>query len=293
MATISQIIIRLIASIFSGIGLACIIFDYLKIPTNKTYKARANIINAGKGESNLNLWFESLAKFISKHLRINDFKKQELKVDLRTAQLDISPEMFIANAIVKSLMFAVLAIPFFFIAPIVGILVLGASVILFFLSSNIKGRIEEKRKNIEADLPRLVATIQKKLSYDRSIMAILNDFLPVACPDFKREIEITIADINSGNEEAAITRLEARVGSPLMSDVCRGFITMIHGDVAEVYWSSLGIKFSDLRRQRLKDKALKIPKKANKLSIAILVAFIATFFVVIISQIMGSMNVFF
>lgn len=294
MSKILEILIKIIGSIFVTYGSFMVISDVLKLPTSKTLKARANVLNGSAEEtSSINLALENFAKFLAKIIPMDEFKKQELAVDLRTAQLDISPEMFRANAMVKASIFVIASIPFFFVFPIMGVLVLILSVVLYMSSANIKGRIAEKRESIESDLPRLVATIQKKLSYDRSIMAILTDFLPVASPELRRELEITIADINSGNEEAAITRLEARVGSSMMSDVCRGFITMIHGDIAEVYWSSLAIKFSDLRRQKMKDKALKLPKKANRISMFLLFAFIATFFVVIISQIMGSTDVFF
>ena len=98
------------------------------------------------------------------------------------------------------------------------------------------------------------------MSYNRSILDILKDFTKSAGPELKYELEITIADIHSGNEESAITRLEARVGSPMMSDVCRGFVTLIHGDSAASYWSGLAMKFSDVQRQRLKIEAKKIPK---------------------------------
>ena len=36
--------------------------------------------------------------------------------------------------------------------------------------------------------------------------------------EMKHELDITVADMKSGNYEAAITRLEARVGSAMMND---------------------------------------------------------------------------
>ena len=157
----------------------------------------------------------------------------------------------------------------------------------------VKVRIGSKRSRIEADLPRLVATIDKKIDYQRDILNILTEFSKYARPEMRHELDITIADMHSGNEEAAITRLESRVGSPMMSDVCRGFFTMIHGDVAKNYWTSLAIKFAEIQRQRLKSEAAKVPRKVRRLSMCLLVCFMLIYVVVIAAQIMSSVGVMF
>ena len=78
---------------------------------------------------------------------------------------------------------------------------------------------------------------------------MFESYAPNAGPKLKHELEITAADIRSGNQEVAITRLEARVGSPLMSDVCRGLISLSRGDVNTVFIiaqiaGSMGMLFS-------------------------------------------------
>ena len=128
---------------------------------------------------------------------------------------------------------------------------------------------------------------------ERSLLSILTEYSRNAGPELKHELDITIADMNSGNQEAAITRLEARVGSSMMSDVCRGFIGMIRGDSAPIYWSNLAMKFSDIHRQRLRLEAQKIPRKVKKLSMSLLFCFMLIYVVVIIAQIMGSVGVLF
>ena len=99
--------------------------------------------------------------------------------------------------------------------------------------------------------------------------------------------------MRSGNEEIAITRLEARVGSPLMSDVCRGLISLSRGDVNAAYWNSLAMKFSDIQRQQLRLQAEKIPKKVKKLSMCLLICFMIMYVVVILAQIVNSVGVLF
>ena len=208
--------------------------------------------------------------------------------------VDTASDMRVANALVKAMLVAVFAIPVLFIFPILAPVILFLAFILYKINiRSVRVRIGNKRERIEADLPRLVATIEKKLDRDRSILDILTDFARNARPELKHELDITIADIHSGNEESAITRLESRVGSPMMSDVCRGVVTLINGDVAANYWKNLSMKFADINRQRLRAEAQKAPRKVKRLSMCLLVCFMLIYVVVIVAQIMASVGVMF
>lgn len=279
------------------IGLACYYFlaDAFKVPYIRTSKAVNNLAKLQREKtSSIDIWLGNLASSLAKILPMNDFKKQELEADLRTAQMNISPEMYRANAIVKSLIIGIFAIPMLFIFPIISPVVLVLAFVLYRINmKKVTLRIKAKRLKIENDLPRLVGTIQKTVERDRSIVNILQDFYPHANKGLKHELGITIADMRSGNEEAAVTRLEARVGSPMMSDVCRGFISLIHGDTAPVYWNGLAMKFSDIGRQRLRLEAEKAPRKVKRLSMCLLVCFMLIYVVVIVAQIMNSVGVMF
>ena len=109
----------------------------------------------------------------------------------------------------------------------------------------------------------------------------------------KHELEITVADMKSGNYEGAITRLEARVGSSQMSDVCRGLIGILRGDDTEMYWATLAVKFNDIQRQQLRLQAQKVPKKVKRLSMCLLFCFMLIYIVLILAQIMSSIGVLF
>ena len=288
-------ILKICVGIACGVGLYFILADAFHLPTIKTSRAIGNVAKKqNENISAIDVWLGNFASFIAKKMRLNEYKRQELITDLRTAQMDITPEMYIANAIVKSLLGAILSIPVFFIFPFLGVLVLGVSIALFWINTrSVKNRVEIHRRKIENDLPRLTSTIEKKLTHERGILGILESFIPSAGPELREELEITVADMRSGNEEAAVTRLEARVGSPMMSDVCRGFITMIHGDKAEIYWASLGQKFSEIQRNRLRAEASKIPGRVRRLSMMLLISFILIYVVVIVMQIIDSMGMMF
>lgn len=286
---------KIIVGILGGIACYFILADLLRVPYMRTSKAIRNLAKLqNEKTSGLDIWLGNFASSIAKRMKMNEYKKQELEVDLKTAQMRISPEMFTANAIVKSLIIGVLAIPMFFIFPIFSPVILVLAFIMYRIYMKSVGmKIKDKRAKIENDLPRLVATIEKTLKRDRSITNILREFSKNAGPELKYELDIVLADIQSGNEEAAITRLEARVGSTMMTDVCRGLIMLVHGDAAEIYWASLVMKFSEHQRTMLKTEAEKIPRKVRRLSICLLLCFMLIYIVVILSQIMSSFGVMF
>lgn len=104
---------------------------------------------------------------------------------------------------------------------------------------------------------------------------------------------IVINDYGSLPHESALTRLEARVGSSMLSDVVRGLISLLRGDETAAYWSALSIKFADYQRQMLKVKAQRVPGKIKRLSMVLLLCFTAFYLVVIIVEVLHNLGVMF
>ena len=288
-------IMKICIGVLAGIGLFMILADRFRIPYMRTSKAVNNLAKQQKEKtSSIDVWLSSFASFIARKLRLNEYKKGQLESDLRTAQLDITPEMFMANAIVKSLIIGVFAIPVLFIFPILSPVIIFLAFILYRMNmKGISNRIKKKRARIEYELPRFVFKIEKSLMHSKDVIEMIESFAKNAGPELKHELDITAADMHSGNTEVAITRLEARVGSPLMSDVCRGLISINRGDVNTAYWNSLSMKFADFQRQHLKLEAEKIPKKVKRLSMCLLFCFMLIYVVVILVQIVSSIGVLF
>ena len=155
-------ITKILIGIFIGIGLFMILADYFRIPYMRTSKAVSNLAKQQKDKtSSIDVWLSSFASFIARHLNLNEYKKQQLEMDLRTAQMNISSEMFMANAIVKSLIIAVFAIPVLFIFPILSPIILILSFIMYRMNlKSVANRIKKKRTAIEYELPRLVFKIE-------------------------------------------------------------------------------------------------------------------------------------
>ena len=278
-----------------GVGLFFILADVYAIPYYKTSKAVESLSKLQKEKtSGLDLWLGGIAGWLADRLPMDPFKRSQLEADLRTAQMDVTPEMFRANAIVKAMLVGIMAIPMAFIFPLLCPVVLFLAVFLYNMEiKSVSKRIQGKRAKIEYELPRLVFNIEKTLKHNRDVLYMLESYSKTAGPEMKHELDITAADMRSGNYEATITRMESRVGSSMMSDVCRGLIGVLRGDDTEMYWASLAIKFSDAQRQQLRIQAQQVPRKVKRLSMCLLVCFMLIYVVVILAQIVNSLGVLF
>ena len=184
-----------------------------------------------------------------------------------------------------------MTIPVAFIFPIVSPIILVLAVLIYLKSAKgVADKIKEKRKKIEYELPRFVSYIEKTLRHNRDILSIIDGYMKTAGNEIRDELEITAADMRSGNYEAALTRLESRVGSSMLSDVTRGLIGVLRGDETDAYWTNLAMKFADYQRTILKAEAAKVPAKVKRLSMCMLICFMLMYLLVIGMQIVTSLG---
>ena len=273
-------------------GIFLILCDLYRIPFLRTSVAHDRLAQRQiEKTSNLDIWLKGLAVWISKRIRLSEYRKIQLQSDLTSAGIRLSPEMHIANALVQSLLVALTAVPLYFILPVLSPVMLLAAVYLYIRASKgVAEKIREKRRKIEYELPRFVSHIDKTLKHNRDVLNIIDTYKANAGEEMAQELEITAADMRSGNYEAALTRLESRVGSSMLSDTTRGLIGVLRGDETDAYWANLALKFADYQRQLLKAEAQKVPNRVKRLSMCLLGCFLAMYLVVIIIQIIVSLG---
>lgn len=290
-----MIFLQFLIGVFAAVGIGFILADVWKVPSIKASKAANNLGKKGnKKVSIISIYLKEFSAKLAGKLKLNEYKRAQLEADLKTAGMDVTPEEYTADAIVKAAAFGLLAIPAFFIVKVIGLLILAIAVFIYIRESKaVSKRIKAKRERIEYELPRLVNAIEKTLKHSRDVIYVLESYKDTAGEELKTELEITIADMRSGNIEVALTRLESRIGSTMMSDVTRGLISVIRGDETDVYWASLSMKFSDYQRQQLKGQANAVPRKVKKLSMALLFCFILIYVAVIGQVLMTSMTTLF
>lgn len=279
-------------AVFAATGIGFLLAERLKLPSRAASRAMHSMGRNRKDKPNpLTLLMRELSGRLAGKLRLNDYRRAQLEADLRTGDMMQTPEQFVAENIVRAGTVAVLAVPVAFVSKFFSVLLLVAAVLLYRLGSmTLRKKIGARRARIELELPRFVANIEKTLPHSRDVLAMLESYRTGAGEEFGRELDITVADMRSGNDEAALTRLEARVGSSALSDVVRGLIGILHGEDNGVYWANLSLKFSEAGRQNLREQAGKVPKRVRRLSLVLLGCFFLIYVVVIGEVLLNSLG---
>ena len=279
-------------AILFSCGIGFLLAERLKFPSRAASRAMHSMGRSRKDKPNpLTLLMRELSERLAGKLRLNDYRRAQLEADLRTGDMTQTPEQFVAENIVRAGTVAVLAVPVAFLSKFLALLLLVVAILLYRLGSmTLRKKIGARRARIELELPRFVANIEKTLPHSRDVLAMLESYRVGAGEEFGRELDITVADMRSGNDEAALTRLEARVGSSALSDVVRGLIGILHGEDNSVYWANLSLKFSEAGRQNLREQAGKIPKRVRRLSLVLLGCFFLIYIVVIGEVLLNSLG---
>ncbi|AGA68840.1 hypothetical protein Desdi_1330 [Desulfitobacterium dichloroeliminans LMG P-21439] len=281
-----------LAGILLATGLFFVLSDILKLPTMKTAKA---MLGAGKGSKKaaktIEAWIMSGAVRLSKHIRMDEYKHSRMENILKAAGYSMTPEVYTAYAITKAGAILLGVIPCLILLPLVTpILVILAILTYFKEIRKADERLKAKRDQIESELPRFVATVEQTLKSSRDVLAMLENYKKNAGPAFVRELDVLTADMRSSSYEAALTRSEARLNSPMLSDVVRGLIGVLRGDDSAVYFQMLAHDFKALELQRLKGQAQKIPPKIRVFSFVMLMCFLLTYMAIIAVQILTSLG---
>ncbi len=287
-----MIALLFLVGISLSIGMYMLFANALKIPYLSTSKA---VMNTGRNDKKISKTIDAfmidIAGKLSKLILIDKYKRNRLANTLKSAGVKMTPETFTAYAFVKSFTICLLIIPYAYIFPLViPFIVILAVAVYFKETGKADEAMREKRKAIEQELPRFVATVEQELKTSRDILAIMENFKKHAGTHFSYELDVTCADMRSSSYEAALTRFEARIGSSQLSDVVRGLISVIRGDDSAVYFKMLAHDFKLIELQRLKAEAQKIPPKIRVFSFGMLMIFLLTYLVVMGMQILDSLG---
>lgn len=228
---------------------------------------------------------------IARFLPMDEYKKRKLAATLRSAEIPMTPELYLAQVYVKAGLIFLCIIPCLLTVPLLFPVFLVFGIGTFFSESGkAEKMVKKRREEIEFELPRFVATITQELMASRDILSMLETYQKNAGPALRNELVITTADMRTGNYEAALTRMEARVSSAMLSDVVRGLIGCIRGDDGVTFFRMLSHDMKQLEVQRLKRLAMERPPKIRRYSFLLLICMLLIYMGVMGYQILGTMS---
>ena len=289
-------LLALIACVLLGIAAYNLSCAFIDSPTGKTSKMMllSRKQQGVKTDKLLDVYITRIATFFERFIKLDKLKRSKLQNTLAIAGVEASPEVYTLKAYITAALVALCAIPVFFIQPLFAMVVIGLAVTLWFSTYYAAFDFVKKRKKIiEAEIPRFALTIAQNLENDRDVLKILTSYRRVAGKEFGQELDQTIADMKTGNYENALIHFEGRVGSALLSDVVRGLIGTMRGDDQRMYFKMICFDMRQIEQNNLKKEAAKRPKKIQKYSMMMLICIILIYVVVLCTEVIGSLGVFF
>lgn len=284
--------LQIVFIIFLTIGIYCLSAQVLRIPTLSA--SRAFILSnkaERKKEKKLDAWLDDAAIRVSHYIRLDEYRLARMEAQMKAAGIEKTPQVFMANAVVRAAAVFLLIIPAILIFPLASPVILILSILTYFkYMQSADEKVRERRDELESELPRFAATLAQHLKNSRDILTMLEQYKKSAGTVLSEELDYTIADMRSGGYEAALTRMEARINSPQLSDIVRGLIAVIRGDNGELYFQMLTHDFKAMELQRLKTKAQKIPPKIRVYSFLMLMCFLITYLAIILYEVVVSLG---
>lgn len=266
-------------------GIYYILLSLFKIPK---YSSEVNkivsIFKKKKHNSTGDVYSPTTHK-IAERLNLPSYLKIRLQEKLQIAEINSTPELYIANLINKSftyILFAIIFIPF---QKMLSIIFAFSAVLSIFKGYNsINDEIKIKTEKIEKEIPKFLDFMTNSFKFNKNVKQALESYEKIAGEYLKNNISITIADMATGNNVNALKRLDARINSYNFSKVIRAIIQVVKGDENTQYLVNLYRESANAEYERLKLEANKKLDKVSMYSKVLLICLIT-----IIFSIMGLM----
>ena len=138
------------------------------------YAIRSYYASKAKKVKTKDVLIHDFTHFVSRFIRIDTYKRESMQEKFKIAGISLTPEQFIAKALLRPFLFGALTIILLWIFPLASIIT-GAFAILLYLKEfeEIELQIAKKRKAIELELNRFVAQISKYIEHNKDVLTIL------------------------------------------------------------------------------------------------------------------------
>lgn len=288
-------LMALLAVCLFGTALYYLTCAFADVPTRKTSRMMLMAQRQGKRRENIfDVYAAKVSSKIAPYVRLDKMKRASLERTLKIAGNSLTPECYVAKAWVIAGTVALCAVPMAFLIPLMVPVLIGLAVALWFSTYYMAfDYVKKRRKRMEKEIPRFALSIGQSLENDRDVLKILTSYRRIAGKEFGVELDQTVADMKTGNYEQALLHLEARVDSPLLSDVTRGLIGVLRGDDQRMYFQMITFDMRQIEQNDLKKEAAKRPRLIQRYSMMMLLCIIMIYMVVLCVEVFDSLGVFF
>lgn len=217
-----MILLYCIPGLLLAFGLFRIAQAALFLTSGRTIRAIRDIHGKRGMAERLQSALLPLTRLISRIFPMSEYRNKRLGADFARLHMAQRPEDFVAAAKARSLLLALIGALFIPLGvPLLALLTAVAALLAYFQAmQNIRKRVEAQNREIEAELPRLVETMNYTLQDNRDMLAFFEKYRCVAGKALGAELDRLITDMQIGNHETALRRIDARLGLPSFSALC-------------------------------------------------------------------------
>jgi ABC-type multidrug transport system fused ATPase/permease subunit len=284
------LLLYVLSAVLLSVGLFRLAQAALAFPSGKSIHAIQNI----HGKRSLTQRFQSallpVAKLISKLFPMSEYKRKRLEADFARLHISEKPEDLVSKAKARALLLALIGLLFIPLGiPWLALLTAVASVLAYFRSmQTVRKKVEAQNHEIEAELPRMVETLIYKLQDNRDLLAFFEKYRKVAGKALGSELDRLILDMKTGNQEAALRGMDARLGLPSFAALC-SVLCGVHQGVDQR--TSLLVLEQDMRtkeREALRRLMEKRPSRIKAASFILTILLIFLFMVPLVILIINN-----
>lgn len=286
------LILTMIAGILTAFGLFRVAQAVLCLPSGRATDAINNIHGRKSMSGQLQKALIPLAGLLSRLFPMSEYKTKRLEADFTRLNILQTPQEYVSTLIAKSLLLSLMGLLFIPLGiPWLFLIVAVIAVLSYFRGiQSIRKKVEELNLAIEAELPRLVETLNYSVQENRDLLAFFEKYRSVAGRALGLELDRLIVDMKTGNQEAALRKMDARLDIPSFSALCAILCGVNQGVDQRV---SLLVLEQDLRtkeREMFRRNMEKSPARIKAASFILTILMIFMFMIPFVLLIIGNLQ---
>lgn len=246
------------------------------MPTQKseTVVAEVNKLDNVQSQTLINKLLGGISKLFLPLVELSDSTKYQIQAALSYFNYNVTPEQHFCDALTSGIVVAILCLPFMAIKPWAGLigLILGAFIFKNEFNGPIK-RMKMVREDIEYDAALFCKFISDALKEEnRNVIDILTSCKESVSTSFKNELEHTLTDMKTGNQEQALVDMSRRISTSTMTQITVGLLGIVRGDNQTLYFEMLYEKLHKAELTRIRKQNSLKPGKISKISMLLILA---------------------
>ncbi len=273
------------AGILLALGLFFLMCEATGMPTRRLSNAVRKILKGNKKttQTTFSDIIDRLAMPVARWFPFPANRLEKVQKSLDSGNVHTTARLYLSRCLVQAaVFFIVAALASFVIKPMMGIAVVGPLLLYDAEKKKIDELTKDYKSEIESELAGFVHTVLAELAGSRDILRMMREYIPTAGPALGKELAITVADMESGTYETALTRLGTRVNSSVMNNVVRGLLDAVRGNEAVTYFKMLAYDLKQLEVKNMKLKAQKCVPKINACAMVLLGSIVMLFLGVLV-----------